>query len=66
MLDLEHLKLEISEVLENEGFETLDELLEEYGTASLVPCMCSCGAYVEPDGYCVGGNPSFLLSIGLI
>ena len=59
-------KLEIEEVLEEEGFDTIEELLDDYKDQSLVPSMCSCGAMVEPDGHCEHGNPSVFLEYGLV
>lgn len=33
---------------------------------SLCEAACTCGAQVEPDGYCEHGRPSWLLAVGLV
>jgi hypothetical protein len=42
--------------------ETLEEALFESGTMS----SCSEGCWVEPDGVCPHGHPSWLLRWGII
>lgn len=60
------MKLTVSELLEIEGYETAEELASELIDASSIPAMCSEGCYIEPDGYCSHGHPSFFLELGII
>lgn len=62
----EYPELEMDELLEQEGYDSDIELLEEFMFSSLVPVMCACGAQVEPDGQCEHGNRSILLFMGMI
>lgn len=59
-------KLTIQEVVEQEGCESQEELLEMYGNDSVVPACCSEGCQVEPDGRCEHNFPSILLRLGII
>ena len=58
--------LSLSEILEIEGFSTLEDFLDEYVNSSTVPAMCSCGEWVETDGHCPHGNESLFLYLGII
>lgn len=49
------------EALDNAGLEFDDVAFE-----SIVPACCSHGCDVEPDGHCEHGNPSVLLTLGVI
>jgi hypothetical protein len=53
-------KITVSEALENSGLE-LEECI-----SYPCPACCSEGCEVEPDGTCEHGNPSILLSLGMI
>lgn len=59
-------RISLKTVAENEGCENVEELLETYGTDSVVPACCSEGCHVEPDGRCEHGCPSILLALGVI
>lgn len=59
-------KIPLTEVAANEGFDSLDELLEAFGNESVVPACCEDGCQVEPDGRCEHGHPSILMALGII
>lgn len=59
-------RISLSQVVETKGFESVGELLEEFGLESVVPACCENGCQVEPDGRCPHGNPSILLAAGII
>ena len=59
-------KLTLEEVAQEEGFDSIDELLNQYGSESVVPACCEDGCQVEPDSLCPHGNPSILIVAGLI
>ena len=59
-------RIKLSEVCENEGFESREELLEAFGNDSVMPACCSEGCRVEPDGRCEHGCPSIFLAMGVI
>jgi len=59
-------RIKVSEVAKNEGFESTEELLEEFGHDSVVPACCKEGCQVEPDGKCEHNCPSILLALGVI
>ena len=63
---MEEHQISMTELLSNEGFDTIEDLLMEYADSGTVPAMCSCGAQVEPDGHCSDGNPSVYLFLGMI
>ena len=54
------------QVAEEQGFDSVSEMLEEIGTEAIVPACCSEGCEVEPDGHCEHGHPSVLISLGII
>jgi hypothetical protein len=51
---------------DQEGYETIDDLVEEMKYEDLVPAICSDGCQVEQDGICPHGFPSVMLSLGLV
>lgn len=63
---MQHTRISIHTVAEEEGFNNDTELLLNYGMESVVPACCSEGCKVEPDGHCPHGNPSILLATGII
>ena len=64
--DINTKRISVSQVARNEGADSVNELLETYGVDSVVPACCEEGCFVEPDGECPHGNPSFLLVLGMI
>ena len=58
-------RISMRQTAQNYGM-TVDEMLEEFGTESVVPALCSEGCEVEPDGRCEHGCPSLLVAIGCI
>lgn len=59
-------RIRLAEVASNEGFDTAVDLLEAFGSDSVMPACCDEGCQVEPDGRCEHGCPSILLAAGLI
>jgi len=51
---------ETETLTEEPSMEQLEEWLESDG------CRTECGCWVEPDGVCQHGRPSWLLKLGLI
>lgn len=60
------LRLTVEQVAKNHGYDSISELLEEYGNEAVVPACCEEDCLVEPDGTCPHGNPSILISLGVI
>lgn len=58
--------LSLNEVAQATGFETVEEMIEEYAFESVVPACCSESCDVEPDGVCSHGHSSILLEYGII
>lgn len=56
--------LTIREVLEEHGFDSLEEALQEWDVSC--PSMCAEGCEVELDGKCPHGHPSIVLKMGWI
>lgn len=56
----------LSSIAEDLGFDSVDEMLDEYMFESVVPACCEYGCMVEQDGRCQHGNVSILLKAGLI
>ena len=54
------------EVAEQEGYDTIIDLLDDYRFSSIVPACCSYGCQVEPDGTCEHGFPSVLWHLGIV
>jgi hypothetical protein len=65
-MDIKPQRLTVKEFLEQEGYEGLLDLVEEYFDSSEVPALCEAGCTVEPDGKCPHGHPSILLATGLV
>jgi hypothetical protein len=59
-------KIRLKDVAEEQGYDSVEEMLIELGTDSVMPACCSEGCQVEPDGKCPHGNPSILLEAGMI
>ena len=59
-------KLTLEEVAQEEGFDSIDELLNQYGSESVMPACCEEGCRVEPDGKCPHGHFSILIEFGII
>lgn len=59
-------RIKAREVAAREGFDGLDDMLEEYGMESIMPACCTEGCEVEPDGRCEHDCPSIMLALGLI
>ena len=59
-------KLTLEEVAQDEGFDSIDELLNQYGLEDVVPACCEEGCRVEPDGKCCHKHPSILIEFGII
>lgn len=59
-------RISVIEWLEREGYDTLNDGLEEVGYDSVVPALCDESCEVEPDGRCEHGCPSVLVALGLI
>mgnify|MGYP005855223329 CR=1 FL=1 len=55
----------INELCQEEGF-SYEQIVKEYGEESVVPACCSHGCFVEPDGTCEHGNPSFLIELNIV
>ena len=60
-------KISVREVLDNEGYNDVTELLEEviFDTRHC-PAMCSEGCEVEVDGVCPHGFRSLALEVGVV
>ena len=62
-------RISVRELMKIEGFDSVEEMVEEYINAGVAPPCCSCcadGCIVEPDGECPHGHPSFLIVLGLL
>jgi len=59
-------RISVPKLLQVEGYEDLEEFLNEVGFDSVQPALCSEGCQVEPDGRCPHGFPSILLALGYI
>lgn len=55
-------RITVKEALEYHGYDDIFELQ----FASVIPACCSEGCEVEPDGICQHGNPSVLITLGMI
>lgn len=55
-------QISLEQVAEENGFDSVDLLLEWAVFESVVPSTCMWGCEVEPDGVCSHGNPSCLLA----
>ena len=53
-------------VAEEYGYETVEEMIEDYAFESVVPACCSESCEVEPDGHCSHGHKSILIVFGII
>lgn len=60
------MKLTVKALAEDLGFESVDEMLEEYALESVMPACCSEGCEVEPDGTCEHGHNSLFLELLLV
>jgi len=56
----------VKEVAIQEGFDSVDKLLENYGLESVMPACCEELCSVESDGTCSHGHPSILIELGMI
>lgn len=59
-------RLTVEQVAKNFGYESVSDLLVEYGDESVVPACCEEECEVEPDGCCPHGNPSIFIALGVI
>lgn len=59
-------RLTVKQVAEELGYNSVFDLLEEYGNEFVVPACCPEGCEVEPDGRCEHGHPSILIALGVI
>ena len=59
-------RITLAECAENEGYESVEELVEAFGFDSVMPALCDEGCQVEPDGTCEHGCPSLMIAAGLI
>ncbi len=66
MTDFSIFSLTPDEVAEEEGFDSLEDLLQDIRFSSIVPACCSYGCQVEPDGTCEHGFPSILMFLGIL
>lgn len=58
--------LKLQEVADEEGFDSIMEMLEHYTFESIVPACCEELCQVEPDGVCPHEHLSVLRTAGLI
>lgn len=56
-------RLSIDEILEQEGYDTQEDMLAAFFSESVVPAMCNHGCQIEQDGTCVHGNNSIISEI---
>ena len=58
----------IRQIVEEYGYTTIGELLEDLMSqdSGVCPALCPEGCEVEPDGTCPHGRPSVLIAMGLI
>lgn len=66
LLDIEGIPYTLSKGGKVRQTDEVLQYLESKVIDSIVPAMCSEGCEVEPDGTCPHGNPSLLISLGLI
>lgn len=59
-------RISLKTVAADNGFDDVNELLEAFGSESVMPACCSEGCEVEPDGHCEHGHPSLLMALGAI
>lgn len=59
-------RIKVREVAEENGFDSVAEMMENVACESVVPACCDQGCQVEPDGRCEHGCPSVLLALGMI
>lgn len=59
-------RMSLREVQIENDFESLEDMLDEYGMESVVPACCKEGCMVEPDGECEHKCPSVLRELGII
>lgn len=60
------MKASVREVMEDYGFESIQDMTEAFMFESIVPACCSHGCEVEPDGKCEHGYNSILIEIGIV
>lgn len=60
------MKISLNEVAEEYGYDSVEEMIDDYMFVSVVPACCSHGCEVEPDGRCPHGNPSILIELGIV
>ena len=60
------MKTNLRETAEIYGYDSVDDMIENYMWGSVVPACCTEECEVEPDGTCSHGNPSILIECGVI
>lgn len=58
--------LSLRTTADEEGYEDVMDMLEEYIHEGMVPACCTLGCRVEPDGICPCGNRSIFLVAGIM
>lgn len=59
-------RIDVAQLAHENGYEDVEEFLEDTCSDSIVPACCDEGCEVEPDGRCEHGCPSVLIALGLI
>lgn len=59
-------RIPVAFVARNEGFDSIEDMLNSVGFEAVVPACCDEGCSTEPDGTCEHGCPSILLALGII
>lgn len=59
-------RIELEDLIESEGFVSLEDLLADASNRNSCPALCSDGCETEPDSHCEHGHPSAMLAAGVI